>query len=118
MCIRDRNARVRSRVASLAAAALLTMALGVAPVAGAAPAGSVIVLSTTLVDGSTGPEVTEAQALGLTVDVKTPAQWAAMTAVDFEAYRAIILADPTCSTDVSKVAAAAANAATWGPVVN
>src|SRR5665811_1514928 len=93
MCIRDRNARVRSRVASLAAAALLTMALGVAPVAGAAPAGSVVVLSTTLVDGSTGPEVTEA-------------------------HRAIILADPTCSSDVSKVAAAAANAATWGPVVN
>jgi Bacterial Ig-like domain (group 1). len=112
------NARVRYRIASLAAAALLTMALGIAPVAGGVSAGSVVVLSTTLVDGATGPEVTEAQALGFTVDVKTPAQWAAMTAVDFEGYRAIILADPTCSGDGTKIAAAAANAATWGPVVN
>src|ERR1035437_6200453 len=112
------NARVRSRVASLAAAALLTMALGVAPVAGAAPAGSVVVLSTTLVDGSTGPEGTEALALGLPADAKPRAQWAPMTAVDFEPYRAIIVADPPFLSDVSDFAAAAANATTWGPVVS
>ena len=103
----------------LAAAALIVAALGMAPVAsGAAMTGSVVVLSTTLSDGATGPEVTEATALGLTVDVKTPTQWAAMTAADFAAYRAIILADPHCSSNAALIDAAVANKNVWGPVVN
>lgn len=115
------NARAYSRVAFVAVVALVMAALGFAPEAHAlsgGSAGSVVVLSTTLVDGATGPEVTEAQALGLTVDVKTPTEWAAMTAADFAAYRGIIIADPKCSGNVAQVAAATANAATWGSVVN
>ncbi len=109
--------RVCTRAAFLAVSVLLPTALGFAPMASAST-GSVVVLGTTLVDGATGPEVTEAQALGLTVDVKTAGEWAAMSAADFATYRAVILADPRCSADVSKVAAAAANATTWGAVVN
>jgi hypothetical protein len=113
------NARARCGVALLAAATIVTMTLGFVPAARAGVvSGSVVILSTTLVDGATGPEVTEATALGLTVDIKSPAEWAAMTAGEFSAYRAIILADPKCSTNQSKVSAAAANASTWGPMVN
>jgi hypothetical protein len=114
------HVHTRSRVITLLAGALLLLAVGGAPVANGADAltGSVVVLGPTLLDGATGPEVTEAEALGLTVDVKTAEEWAAMSAADFAAYRAIILGDPRCDTATTRLAAAEANVDVWGPVVN
>jgi hypothetical protein len=53
--------------------------------------------------------------LGLTVDIVTDAQWAAMTPGDFAAYRAIIIGDPTCGF-MSPVVAA--NACVWNAQVD
>ncbi|MDQ3929513.1 MAG: hypothetical protein M3328_10250, partial [Chloroflexota bacterium] len=78
---------------------------------------SVLILSSTVSGGASSVEAQAATALGFTVDVVTPAQWATKTQADFASYRALILGDATC-TDVSAVTAAVANATVWGPAVN
>ncbi|MEK7510184.1 MAG: calcium-binding protein [Patescibacteria group bacterium] len=76
--------------------------------------GDVLILSTTMGGGF---ESTQATALGLTSDVRTPAQWADMTAADFASYKAIVLGDPNCVVGPGPLAAAEANRAVWGPMV-
>jgi hypothetical protein len=104
------------------AAAICTLLLGLGlavtggPAAQAGGAGQVLVLSTTVSGGINSREAQYAQSLGLTVDLVDPAQWGALTAGDFGSYRAIILGDPNCSGN--GLAAAEANAGTWGPQVD
>ena len=76
-------------------------------------ANSVLILSS--VDPG-GFYAARAAAAGLTVVNATDVQWAARSTSDFASFRAIILADPSCS-DVPP-AAAVANAATWGAAID
>jgi len=77
----------------------------------------VLILSTSVTSGATSQEALAATQLGFTVEVATPAQWAAKTASDFTTYRAIILGDPMCGS-LSAVGVAANNRALWGRAVN
>ncbi len=110
----------------LAGALALAMVVGLGgPVKPAkASVADVLILSTSITkpDIHGNPlsvEEQEAAALGLSVDIVTPAQWAAMTTVQFAAYKAIVLGDPTCKIGATPfVGAAEANGAVWGPAVN
>ena len=54
-------------------------------------------------------------AAGKTVQVLSPAEWGAMTTAGFDAYDAIVIGDPTCS---SFAAGIPTRAAVWGPIVD
>jgi hypothetical protein len=94
-----------------------------APFTANAPnATSVLLLSSTLTDaglgGDTGSwEEFQANALGLTPVIASPADWGTMTSANFATYRAVVLGDRTCSADLNDVAAAEANKTTWSPAV-
>ena len=95
-------------------------AAGTTPLAVVAGSGSnnrVLILSSTVTGGVNSTEAAQAVADGFGVDVVDPTAWATMTATNFAAYRAIVLGDPTCSSEPA-VSAAEANARVWGPVVN
>jgi hypothetical protein len=77
----------------------------------------VLILDATVTGGASSIEAQEAASQGLGVDVVDAATWSGMTAAQFASYRAIILGDPTCSEDTSKIAPAVANAHTWGGVI-
>lgn len=93
--------------------ALPIMATGTA---NAAP-GEVLILSTTVSGGLGSTLAQKFVAAGKTPVLVTPAQWSAMTASDFDAYDAIVLGDPTCTT-LGPEAAATANASVWSSVVD
>jgi hypothetical protein len=78
-----------------------------------AAAGEVVMLSTTEGTGL----ASAFEAAGETVVRKTPEEWAAMTAAQFDAFDAIVLGDPHCQ-GLGPTAAAEANAATWSSVVD
>ncbi|MDZ4828464.1 MAG: LPXTG cell wall anchor domain-containing protein [Actinomycetota bacterium] len=104
------------RIGAVAAAATI---IGIGTVAGAPTAdaltGKAVILDSSVSGGAASIEAQAAIALGLTVEVKTDVEWAAMTGADFATYRLIVIGDPTCD---SLSPAAEANAATWGSVVN
>jgi hypothetical protein len=87
----------------------------------AAP-GEVVMLSTTA--HAEGQMIAGFEAVGKTVVLKTPAEWAAMTAGDFASYDAIALADPHCqgssflTNEAGGIKAAIDNAAVWTSVVD
>jgi hypothetical protein len=88
--------------------------------ANAAVSDRVLILAGTVTGGTASIEATEAAAHGMAVDIVDGSTWSSMTAAQFANYRAIILGDPTCygpgtSPDIN---AAAANATTWGPMIN
>jgi len=86
--------------------------------AGRADATSdILILSTTISGGTSSWEYRQATALGFTVDIVDAAAWGAMTTNDFKKYKAVILGDATCSTNVANVAPAVANKDVWGPAV-
>ncbi len=78
-----------------------------------AASGEVVMLSTTEGTGL----ASAFEAAGETVVRKTPGEWAAMTAADFDAFDAIVLGDPSCQ-GLGPAAAAETNAATWSSVVD
>jgi cysteine-rich repeat protein len=84
--------------------------------AGAATPNTVLILETSVVGGYSSLEAETAAALGFDVEVASAADWAAKSTADFNTYRAIVLGDPSCG-GLSSIAAAEANAATWGPAV-
>ncbi|PQE07408.1 hypothetical protein CJF32_00005304 [Rutstroemia sp. NJR-2017a WRK4] len=55
--------------------------------------------------------------LGYTTKVVTKAQWKLMTTADFAAFKAIVIADPDCSTNPSDVQFLTDTKNTWGPAV-
>jgi hypothetical protein len=91
-----------------------------------AATADLLILSTTITKPAANGnplsvEEQEAVALGLTVEIATPVQWAAKTTAQFAAYKALILGDPTCAgggTANTSTAAALANKNVWGPAVN
>lgn len=102
------------------AAAVAAAILGVAPLAGAAPApdaNSVLILDTTVTGGASSVEAVQATSLGLTPVVVDAATWAAMTTAEFASYRALILGDATCNGDVGALLPAETNRAVWSPAV-
>lgn len=99
-------------------ASLAVLALVVAQPAGATVGNKVLILEETVTGGTSSIEAQEAIADGMTVEVVNNATWASMSAAQFASYRAIILGDPTCRSITPAVNTAAANAKTWGPVIN
>jgi YD repeat-containing protein len=86
--------------AAAAITAVAAASVATAPPARAATGQPVLVL---VQDGeSTAPEATALQAAGYQVTQVTPAQWAGMTASQFQAYAALVIGDPSaggsCST--------------------
>jgi len=79
---------------------------------------TVLILDSTVSGGSTSREAFFAAAAGFTVEIVTPAGWAAKTGPEFASYRALILGDPFCQLGTSAVTAAINNRTVWGPVVN
>jgi hypothetical protein len=55
--------------------------------------------------------------LGFTTKVVTKAQWKLMTTADFAAFKAIVIADPDCSSSPSDVQFLTDTKNTWGPAV-
>lgn len=76
----------------------------------------VLILGSTVTDGSSSDEAVAARALGYTVEVASDFGWRSKTAADFATYRAIILGDATC-TGLGAAQAALDTRAIWGPVV-
>ncbi|ATB42631.1 hypothetical protein CYFUS_008110 [Cystobacter fuscus] len=63
-------------------------------------------------------EERKARALGYQVEVVDGARWKTLGSADFASYRALILGDPSCKTDVGRMAAAESTKHLWGPVVD
>lgn len=80
-------------------------------------ASSVLILDTTVTGGAASVEAVQATALGLTPVVVDAATWATTTGPEFASYKALILGDATCNTNVTALAPAEANRAVWSPVV-
>ncbi len=84
-----------------------------------AASGEVVILSSSVDGGLSSYEADAVVAAGKTPVLKTPAEWALMTAADFESYDGVVLGDPDCTgTPAINIGAAEANALTWGPVIN
>jgi len=79
----------------------------------------VLILSTTVTNGTNSFEAQAAQALGLTVNIVDPATWDAMTTAQFNSYKAIILGDPECGSpgNSSPIDPATQNNTVWGPAI-
>ena len=82
------NLRFRSGFIPPATVVLFSLLLLAAPVAQAQVA-DLLILSTTVTNPGDSVEEQEAAALGLSVNVVTPEQWAALTTDDFAQYRAV-----------------------------
>lgn len=98
-----------------------TAAIVGATLASAAPAGTVLILGTSVTGGASSPEAQAAVAAGHTVEIASPADWAAKTAADFATYSALILGDPTCGgpgATAPWIGAAEANRTVWSPVID
>ena len=78
------------------------------------PPRTALINGGTVSGGASSQEAQAATAQGYVVTVVPQTTWATMTAAQFGAYDLLIIGDPTCS---STPGAAAANAATWAPVV-
>jgi len=60
---------------------------------------------------------TEAAGQGFTAVVVNAATWVTYTQEDFATFRAIIVGDPTCSSDIAMIASVEANRALWSAAV-
>lgn len=76
----------------------------------------VLIYGPSISGGAASIEAAAAAALGFSVDIVDALAWAALTGPDFDAYRALIIGDPACSSGY--LGAAEANAATWGSVID
>ncbi len=115
---------LRSKLVLTLAALVMIAAAIVIPLSGSASssqaaAGSVLILSTTVTNGTNSFEAQAAQALGLTVNIVDPATWDAMTTAQFNSYKAIILGDPECGSpgNSSPIDPATQNNTVWGPAI-
>src|SRR5688500_5394576 len=113
-----RSNRLARRVAVAVAAVLAMTIVGPASASAQVAPDAVLVLEGTVSGGASSIEATEAAAQGLRVDVVDTASWSTMNADQFSSCRAIILGDATCAGLGPDIEAAAANARTWGPIVD
>ncbi|CAD6443788.1 8bcf3064-1716-408a-ac63-72c27c15d1e4 [Sclerotinia trifoliorum] len=81
-------------------------------------AASVLAEDLLFVDKFEYKEFVEATSvLGYTTKVVSEAQWKTMTTAEFAAFKAIVIADPDCSTSPSDVQFLTDTKNTWGPAV-
>lgn len=118
---RERGTRHRWLGASLVTAlVLVTGTLGFAGPAQADPPApgddKVLIYGPSVSGGAASEEAIAAADLGFTVDIVDGPTWAGMTAAQFDAYRALIIGDPTCSG--GHLNDAESNATVWGGVVD
>jgi choice-of-anchor A domain-containing protein len=80
----------------------------------------VLILGSTVSGGLSSREALAVSASDATtqIDVVTPAQWTAMTAQQFMAYRALIIGDAACQSGTTALQAAIDNRNTWGAIVD
>ena len=78
-------------------------------------ANTVLILDTTVSGGASSREATYLASKGFTVEIADATTWGAKTADEFGSYRAIVLGDATCGSDLT---AAEGNAMTWGPQID
>ncbi len=83
----------------------------------AAPGGTVLILSTSVIGGTSSVEYLQAVDLGFTVELADASQWAAKSQADFATYRALILGDATVFC-LSSIQAAIDNRTTWSPAID
>ena len=100
------------------AAVIVVMDIQPASASHAGATADLVMLRPTLHGSGNGSSVEEQQAAasGLSFDLKTNAEWAAMTTADFAKYHAIVLGDPHCG-GASAITTANATAGTWGPAI-
>jgi hypothetical protein len=96
---------------------LTSMAVGTRP-AGLRSSDKVLILESSVTNGTDSVEAKAARSLGYAVEVVSNAAWAAMGSADFAGYRAIILGDSTCGGSLSLISAASKSRGIWGPVVD
>jgi len=87
---------------------------------GARSTNKVLILDSTVSGGTGSREARAVRALEPTaqIDVKTPAQWRAMTAEQFMDYRAIIIGDGACQSGTAALEAAVETRSKWGAIVD
>lgn len=85
----------------------------------AAPSNNVLILGSTVTNGTNSLEAQAIRAQGLNPIVVDGPTWQGMTTAQFASYRAIVLGDPTCDPESTPTpyAAATASVAQWGPAV-
>jgi hypothetical protein len=80
--------------------------------------GTILIYGPSLDQSLSANEKTIAEAMGYTVDVKSAAEWSAMSStVQFSGYRAIVFGDPNCELNPAPLAAAEGNRGIWSAVV-
>jgi hypothetical protein len=62
-------------------------------------------------------EASIAEAMGFDVTIAKKGQWAAMSTADFQAFGAIVFADPGCKSSTDRLDVADATAATWSAAI-
>ena len=62
-------------------------------------------------------EASIAEAMGFDVTIATKDQWVAMSTADFQAFGAIVFADPGCKSSTRRLDVAEATAATWSGAI-
>ncbi|WP_224369159.1 immunoglobulin-like domain-containing protein [Hyalangium versicolor] len=80
----------------------------------------VLILGSSVNGGINSREADAVRAASSTtqIDVVTPAQWSALTATQFMAYKAIIIGDAACQSGTAAFQAAIDNRNTWGAIVD
>ncbi|MDY7233060.1 choice-of-anchor A family protein [Hyalangium rubrum] len=78
----------------------------------------VLILGSSVSGGTSSREAAAASALGIPVEVVTPAQWSTMTAEQFMSYRALIIGDGTCEPGERAFQAAIDTRDRWGAIVD
>jgi hypothetical protein len=119
--------RALRRGTAFATVPLVVIGLAIVPVAiqvtvhpakAKASTKSVLILTTSVSDGSSSPEAEDVPS-GVSVTVASASTWDAMTTAEFEEYNAIIIGDPSSSSSCSTTvpSAALSDASTWGAAV-
>jgi outer membrane protein OmpA-like peptidoglycan-associated protein len=87
---------------------------------GARSTNKVLILDSSVRNGAASREARAVRTLvpSAQVDVKTPAQWRAMSAEQFMEYRAIIIGDGACQSGTAAFQAAVDTRNTWGAIVD
>lgn len=105
-------------LALVSGSSLAAIGVTTVPSLAAGVTSSVLILGDTVSGATSSLEAQEVVAQGLTPVVVDSPTWSSMSTAQFASYRAIVLGDPTCVTGTASIAAAIANAPTWGAAVN
>ncbi len=116
MSIRFASRRARAGFVALAVGSAALSLQAVTVSTADAASGEVLILGSTVFGGASSTLAQKFVAAGKSPVVVDDATWASMTAAQFDAYDAIALGDPSCSS--GSPAVAEANASVWSSVVD